>query len=411
MATIEGTWRRDTLIGTPEDDIINGWLYSDRLEGGEGNDSLLGEHGNDTLIGGEGDDTLLGGDGDDMLQGGTGADAMDGGSGFDLLDYSAAAGAVTLDMAAGTAAGTDATGDSFANVEGVIGTAFDDLLRGDAGDNRIEGGAGADTMEGGDGIDLLSFRGSDAALHADLGAGTAAGGHAEGDVFSGFEGLGGSAFGDVLTGDAGNNLLGGALGEDTIAGGAGDDFINGGGGDDTLTGGAGADRFYFSSNFRDDRSPVQGTDTILDFSDAEGDVLVLDADLFRSELVITRAHHTDAAGATLGDPDIMDVMIELTGRERGDAWIVADGGGLERIFIRKPGGATVDLLTLGRVVGTEGDDMLRPDGFTGFGVMTTRFSGSTATTRFGMGKGTTFWMAVRGTTRSLYPELVSLVLK
>ena len=43
--------------------------------------------------------------------------------------------------------------------------------------------AGADALEGGDGIDLLSFLGSDAALRADLSAGTVAGGHAEGDIF------------------------------------------------------------------------------------------------------------------------------------------------------------------------------------------------------------------------------------
>jgi Ca2+-binding RTX toxin-like protein len=67
------------------------------------------------------------------------------------------------------------------------------------------------------------------------------GGHADGDVVSGFENVYGSDFDDVLTGNAEDNVLFGYAGVDVIDGGAGDDVVRGGEGADILTGGAGED--------------------------------------------------------------------------------------------------------------------------------------------------------------------------
>jgi Ca2+-binding RTX toxin-like protein len=63
----------------------------------------------------------------------------------------------------------------------------------------------------------------------------------------------------TLTGDATNNNL---------VGGSGNDTFLGLGGQDTLTGGLGADRFRFNS-------PIEGMDTITDFSKTQGDKIEL----------------------------------------------------------------------------------------------------------------------------------------
>ncbi|MEO0717263.1 MAG: PA14 domain-containing protein, partial [Pseudomonadota bacterium] len=45
--------------------------------------------------------------------------------------------------------------DTLENVENVVGSEFDDVLKGDAGDNTLSGGAGDDVMSGGDGDDAF----------------------------------------------------------------------------------------------------------------------------------------------------------------------------------------------------------------------------------------------------------------
>ena len=80
----------------------------------------------------------------------------------------------------------------------------------------------------------------------------------------------------TLTGTEVDDAIAGSTFGDTLIGGDGDDLLIGGTGNDTLTGGNGADTFAFSAN------GGEGSDTITDFSLADGDVLkffdVLDAD-------------------------------------------------------------------------------------------------------------------------------------
>jgi subtilisin family serine protease len=78
---------------------------------------------------------------------------------------------------------------------------------------------------------------------------------------------GASETADTLTGFAYGERIAGLGGDDVIDGGAGDDVLTGGAGSDTLTGGAGADRFVFGRDV--------GEDIILDFSEAEGDRIVI----------------------------------------------------------------------------------------------------------------------------------------
>ena len=263
---LEGGSGNDTLAGGEGDDTLAGDAGADRLLGGAGRDTLryaasdAGVHldlgtgtargghatgdtfeGIEGIIGSRHADTLTGGDGDDTLSGGTGADRLTGRGGHDWLRYGESDAGVHVDLAAGTARGGHATGDTFEGIEGIIGSRHADTLTGSDGSNGLEGGAGADRLDGGGGRDTLWYATSDAGVHVDLAAGTARGGHAEGDTFENIEGVSGSRHADTLTGGASGDTLSGRRGSDWLRGGDGDDTIGGGSGADGLSGGAGAD--------------------------------------------------------------------------------------------------------------------------------------------------------------------------
>ena len=298
------------ISGSAFGDDLTGDGGVNRLLGEGGNDTLSGGAGNDLLYGGAGSDSLLGGDDNDILTGGAGGDVLDGGDGFDQISYGASASGVTVNLATGVASGGEAAGDTFANIEAIYGSAFGDDLTGDgnvnqlfgqagndtlsglggndglyggagsdsllggANDDVLNGGAGGDFLDGGGGTDRLDYSNSSAGVTIDLEAGTASGGDAAGDSFTDIEWVSGSAFGDSLTGDGGNNWLSGGGGGDTLVGGGGADLLLGGGGADTMTGGAGNDGFIFRT---EDKGSV---DTITDFVSGQDKIILssIDAD-------------------------------------------------------------------------------------------------------------------------------------
>ena len=142
------------------------------------------------------------------------------------------------------------------------GEAANDTLYGGEGDDVLTGGAGADALHGGAGRDTLSYEGSSAGVTVDLSTGTADGGDARGDTFSGMEDIIGTAREDRLTGDGNANRLYGGAGRDWLTGGAGADWLYGGAGTDYLNvdaddfehgevdGGEGEDYAYFSAESR-----------------------------------------------------------------------------------------------------------------------------------------------------------------
>ncbi len=141
----------------------------------------------------------------------------------------------------------------------ITGSAFGDTLNGGNGNDTLIGGDGNDSLNGGNGNDsLIGGEGNDA-LTGGPGNDTLIGGNGN-DTLNGSEGT------DSLFGDDGNDSLLGGNGNDTLIGGDGNDTLNGGPGTDTLTGGAGADRFAYTAT-------TQGTDTITDFTIAQGDLL------------------------------------------------------------------------------------------------------------------------------------------
>ena len=251
------------------------------IEGNAGDNVIDGGAGSDNITGGDGNDTLIGGAGDDRLDGGAGADHFDGGSDLffgDTVTYENSSIGLAVDLendAANSKGNTgEAAGDTYANIEIVQGTAYDDTIRGDdnantligdfggssgadtldgrGGDDLLDGGAGADNLIGGDGSDTATYGDANSAVTADLAASGTNTGDAAGDTYNSIENLTGSYLDDTLRGDNAANVL---------VGSGGDDILDGRGGDDTLTGDAqfvtGTDTFIYDG---------RGHDTITDFT-------------------------------------------------------------------------------------------------------------------------------------------------
>ncbi len=315
---LRGSAQVDTLTGN----TLNNWLFGgaggDGLNGGDGGDLLQGEDGDDTLNGGDGvdslaggndNDTLIGGDGDDTLIGGAGADSLGGGVGIDTADYAASL-AVNVNLQTGAASGGDAAGDTYASIENIIGSAFNDTLTGrDFVANTLNGGdgadvlsggtGGADVMNGGNGIDTLDYSLSPNGVDVRLFSGAAAGGSANGDTYSSIENIIGAATKtDTLAGDAsansiwgggGNETITGREGTDTLLGEAGNDTLLGGADSDVLIGGIGADTLGGGS--QDDTADYSASDASVTVNlqtgsgvggHAQGDVLVSIEDVIGS---------------------------------------------------------------------------------------------------------------------------------
>ena len=188
--------------------IANALLYQgnplsliENASGGSGSDVITGNVAANTLRGNGGSDKLYGLSGNDILIGGSGKDLLNGGGGKDAASYAVAKAAVTADLQSPSSNRGEAAGDTYVSIEGLVGSAHSDNLRGNGAANTIEGEGGNDTLYG---------RGGNDALH----------------------------------------------------GGAGRDKLYGQGGKDLLIGGSGADTFVFQASSDSRRSTV---DTIQDF--------------------------------------------------------------------------------------------------------------------------------------------------
>ncbi len=318
---------------------IIGSAGADTLAGNGANNRFMGSTGGDVLQGHGGDDSLWGEGGNDTLDGGAGSDALIGGSGFDIASYANSAFALRLDFYDPSLNTGDAFGDSWAEIEGLVGSNGNDTLSGNDGANWLDGGAGDDVVDGLSGADTLYGGAGNDSFLAGAGADIFYGGagvdsvsyeHAlrgqiinmtpsadtfdfgAGDEFDGVEIIIGSHHGDFIVGDGSNNTIYGGAGEDCLFGGAftdilyggadadlleggnGTDQLDGGAGDDLLAGGNGADSFVHNG------TQNSGTDWILDFTSGNGDVLVF-----------------SGAGATLGE-------FAITASTRARLWVTSE---------------------------------------------------------------------------------------
>ncbi|WP_179610584.1 calcium-binding protein, partial [Rhizobium leguminosarum] len=199
---------------------------------------ITGTAGNDTLNGTSGDDQISGLGGNDILIGGAGADRLDGGAGVDTVDYSTSTAGVTVDFWTSTGSGGDAAGDTYANIEKAIGSAYGDTLVSAVPGHVLQGGAGNDVyILGVQGVSVVEAAGEgDDTVQTAQGTLSIAGyANVERLTFTGSVNF-------VGTGNALDNTITGGVANDTLDGGAGNDQLFGGAGTDILIGGAGADQ-------------------------------------------------------------------------------------------------------------------------------------------------------------------------
>ena len=215
------------------------------------------------------------------------------------------------------------TGGGFMNVN----------LGGSGADNLTSQGV-LDFVLGGSGDDTITATGYFAIVRGGSGDDTIYGADRSGTV----DFLYGDDGADTIYGRAGTDYIYGGEGADTIDGGAGDDKIVGGAGDDTLTGGTGADTFYFWEG--------HGTDTIKDFSTADGDKI----NLIAFDKTITW-DQVSAKITTVTDPNddtvVTGVQIDLS--DWGGGTVILDG-------ITSVSDLTEDMFVLNRLVGTDEED-------------------------------------------------------
>lgn len=135
----------------------------------------------DVIFGNASDNVLRGLGGNDVFFGTAGDDRYDGGAGVDTVSYANATEGVFAWLQTPTAGASDAHGDTFGSIERLIGSDFDDILRGtnvtetrewleggagndrligDAGIDYLTGGTGDDTLEGGTGFDYVLYDGN-----------------------------------------------------------------------------------------------------------------------------------------------------------------------------------------------------------------------------------------------------------
>ncbi len=271
--TFEGEAGNDTLVGNggmdwasyadspvgitvdlrkSSNQVSDGWGGIDSLQGIEG---IRGSYADDVM---RGSDTLTV---SEVFKGMQGADSIDGGQGFNIASFVQDVQGVTVWLAADsrsvapgvgvadkvkpgfTGVALDGWGDidQLANIDGVEGSLFNDLIVGNANSNHLDGRKGNDTLDGGAGFDWAEFNNAEGGVTVNLATQSASDGDGGTDRLLSIEGVLGSLQNDQISGDGLANILDGNGGNDTLDGAGGDDVLKGQDGSDLLISGMGRD--------------------------------------------------------------------------------------------------------------------------------------------------------------------------
>ena len=339
----------DYIYGNNYADYVKAGAGNDWVFGYAENDTLLGEAGNDTLNGGEGDDQLDGGAGSDALNGGNGSDryliteltggndtVTDTGGTDDALVWNSGASSNTyIDVSRGGVSTTNANlivkvyQDGVLKQTNTVVNQFSNTastattISGTAPTSAIEGVYIADDDQYLKIVDGLTGTASDELIVGTAGANTLTGN-------AGIDFMFGGAGNDTLNGGEGDDQLDGGAGSDALNGGNGNDVLVGGAGNDTLTGGAGVDYFDFTSVL----NGTTNVDTITDFIRAD-DFIRLDnavmAGLGTRTGSLSETAFFSGAGRAAAE-DTSDRIIYNT--STGDLYYDADGTGNSAAIIK-----------------------------------------------------------------------------
>jgi Ca2+-binding RTX toxin-like protein len=199
------------------------------VRGSAFNDTLIGDAGSNTLTGLAGNDSLNGGGGFDFLVGGAGNDTLNGGSlaTGNAVSYMDAPSAIVANLSSVAQPGVGAnsvsdgfgTIDKVSNINGVIGSEFNDTMIGSTLNDFFEGMGGNDLIIGGAGFNILEYFDSTDGVKVDLGLqGTpqAISASQGTDTFFQIIDVYGSFFNDTLIGGNIDHILVGRDGDDRL---------------------------------------------------------------------------------------------------------------------------------------------------------------------------------------------------
>ena len=259
---IWGSQYDDTMYGDAGNNLFEGHAGNDYMDGRDGFDTAwyrsevyfggvggvnvnlttgigLDSFGNtDTLVniesvaGTDSADVLVGDANDNDFQGFAGNDSFNGMGGSDAVsfqDESGGTGAV-VNLALGTGTDTYGDHDTFASIERLHGSQYDDTFTGSGANELFEGHAGNDVIDGAGGFDSLYYRsevnfGGVGGVNVNLATGTATDSFGGTDTVSNIEAVVGTDFDDTIIGNGADNYI---QGDD------GTDYLDGAGGQDTL---------------------------------------------------------------------------------------------------------------------------------------------------------------------------------
>ncbi len=201
---------------------------------------FIGEHNatrvsNDIVFGDGGANILVGGRGNDILVGGASGDQLRGGEGNNWASYQNAPIGVTASLTTPQTNTGDAAGDSYTNIQNLIGSSHRDVLTGNSGDNRLAGANGDDDLFGLGGVDTLYGGGGNDRLEGGAGADRLFGGAGNDTLLGDFT---------ITAGDVARETLNGGDDLDIIFGGIRRETINGG----TNAGGVDVLSYIFSTS-------------------------------------------------------------------------------------------------------------------------------------------------------------------